>query len=99
MKHIIPNSICTARRALGFALALFAAAQVNAAEIGKTFATPEEAVAALANGKMKRKAHDFEGEQKIGEDDGRVDLEELRRFNRDSSRDLRPLADFDQGIF
>src|ERR1035438_6600003 len=49
MQHIIPNSICTARRALGFALALFAAAQVNAAEIGKTFATPEEAVAALAN--------------------------------------------------
>ena len=49
MQHIIPNSICTARRALGFVLALFAAAQVNAAEIGKTFATPEEAVAALAN--------------------------------------------------
>jgi Protein of unknown function (DUF2950) len=48
MKHLIPNWFSTARRALGFALALFAAAQVNAAETGKTFATPEEAVAALA---------------------------------------------------
>ena len=48
MKHLIPNWISTARRALGFALALFAAAQVNAAETGTTFATPEEAVAALA---------------------------------------------------
>lgn len=48
MKHLIPNWISTARRALGFALALFAAAQANAAETGRTFATPEEAVAALA---------------------------------------------------
>ena len=48
MKHINSNSVSTARRALGFALALLAAAQVNAAEVGKTFATPEEAVAALA---------------------------------------------------
>ena len=48
MKHIIPNSTFTVRRALGFALALFAAAQVNAAETGKTFASPEDAVAALA---------------------------------------------------
>jgi DUF2950 family protein len=47
MKHIVPNSISTARCALGFGLALFAAAQLYAAETGKTFATPEEAVAAL----------------------------------------------------
>ncbi len=52
MKHIISNSISTARRALGFALALLAAAQVNAAETGKTFATPEAAVAALASAVM-----------------------------------------------
>jgi len=31
MKHLIPNWISIARRALGFALALFAAAQVSAA--------------------------------------------------------------------
>ena len=49
MKHLIPNSISSAGRALGFALALFAAAQLNAAETGKTFATPDEAVAALAD--------------------------------------------------
>lgn len=48
MKCTIPESFSTAGRALGFALALFAAAQVNAAESGKTFATPEEAVVALA---------------------------------------------------
>lgn len=49
MKHTFPKSIFTPRRALGLALALFAAAQVNAAEVGKTFATPEAAVAALAS--------------------------------------------------
>ena len=49
MKRIVPNSISTGRRALGLALALFAAAQVNAAETGKAFATPEAAVAALAH--------------------------------------------------
>jgi len=49
MKHIIQNLISTARRALGVALALWAAAQVNAAETGKSFATPEAAVAALAS--------------------------------------------------
>jgi hypothetical protein len=48
MKHLISNSIPTAWRALGFTLVLFAAAQVSAAETGKTFATPEAAVAALA---------------------------------------------------
>jgi hypothetical protein len=48
MKHLIPNWISTARRALVIAWALFAAAQLNAAETGKTFATPEAAVAALA---------------------------------------------------
>jgi hypothetical protein len=48
MKHLIPNSIFTACRARGIVLAFFAAAQLNAAETGKTFATPEEAVAALA---------------------------------------------------
>jgi hypothetical protein len=49
MKHIVPNSISTARCALGLVLALFAAAQLSAAETGKTFATPEEAVAALVS--------------------------------------------------
>ena len=48
MKHLNPNWTSTARRALGIALALFAAAQLNGAETGRTFATPEEAVAALA---------------------------------------------------
>jgi len=48
MKHLIPNWIPAARRALAIAWALFAAAQLNAAETGKTFATPEAAVAALA---------------------------------------------------
>jgi hypothetical protein len=48
MKHIVPSWISTARGALGFALALLAAGQVNAAETGKTFASPEAAVAALA---------------------------------------------------
>ena len=48
MKHLIPNWISPAWRALGFSLALFAAAQVNAAGTGKTFATPEAAVAAVA---------------------------------------------------
>lgn len=48
MKTINPISIFTARRVLGFGLALLVAAQINAAETGKTFGTPEEAVAALA---------------------------------------------------
>jgi len=48
MKHIFPNLISTPRRALGFALALCAITQLAAAETGKTFTTPEEAVAALA---------------------------------------------------
>src|ERR1035441_429444 len=48
MRHLIPNRISTARRALGFAFALFAGA-LNAGESGKTFATPQEAVAALAD--------------------------------------------------
>jgi hypothetical protein len=52
MKHIITNLISTTCRALGFAIALFAAAQVNAAETGKTFATPEAALAALASAVM-----------------------------------------------
>jgi hypothetical protein len=49
MKPFVQNSISTLRRALGIVLALFVAAQLDAAEIGKTFATPEEAVAALAD--------------------------------------------------
>jgi hypothetical protein len=49
MKHIVPNSICRARCALGFALTLFVAAQLYAAETGKTFAAPEEAVAGLVS--------------------------------------------------
>jgi len=49
MKHIVPNSISTARCVVAFALVLFAAAQLSAAETGKTFATPEEAVAALVS--------------------------------------------------
>lgn len=49
MKNIIPNSILTARHLLGLALALLAASQLNAAETGKIFATPEAAVAALAS--------------------------------------------------
>jgi hypothetical protein len=48
MKYIIPSWISTARDALG-ALALLAAVQVTAAETGKTFASPEAAVAALAS--------------------------------------------------
>jgi len=48
MKNIIPNSVLTARRVLGFALTLLATVPVNAVETGKTFATPEAAVAALA---------------------------------------------------
>jgi hypothetical protein len=52
MKPIIRNSISTARRALGFALAFLAAAQVNAAETGKAFTTPEAAVAALSSAVM-----------------------------------------------
>jgi hypothetical protein len=49
MKHIIPGWFATARGALGFALGLLAAVQVNGAETGKTFASPEAAVAALAS--------------------------------------------------
>jgi hypothetical protein len=49
MKHIVPNSISATRIALGLALTLFVAAQLYAAETGKTFATPEEAVAALVS--------------------------------------------------
>jgi hypothetical protein len=56
MKHIVPNSISTARCVLAFALASFTAAQLYAAETGKTFATPEEAVAALV-GAVKTANH------------------------------------------
>lgn len=48
MKHFHSKSSSSAGRALGLALAFFAAAQVNAAETGKTFASAEAAVAALA---------------------------------------------------
>jgi len=47
MKQIISNPIFKTRRGLGLALALLLAAQLNASETGKTFATPEAAVAAL----------------------------------------------------
>ena len=47
MTHLLQNSISAGCGALGLALALLAAAPVNAAETGKTFATPEAAVAAL----------------------------------------------------
>jgi hypothetical protein len=49
MKHIVPNWIPTTRAARGFAVALLAVVQVNAAETGRTFASPEAAVAALAS--------------------------------------------------
>jgi hypothetical protein len=52
MKPIFPNSFFTARRALGFALALLATVPVNAAETAKLFSTPEAAVAALAGAVM-----------------------------------------------
>jgi hypothetical protein len=52
MKPIASNSVSTAHRALGFVLAVLAAVQVNAAEAGKTFATPEEGVAALTRAVM-----------------------------------------------
>ena len=53
---------------------------------------------ALAGGEVKGQAHDFEREKKIGEDDGRIDFEDLGRFDGDLGRDLRLLADLDQGI-
>lgn len=49
MKHIVPSWNLTARDALGFALVLLAAVQANAAETGKTFTSPEAAVAALVS--------------------------------------------------
>jgi len=52
MKHFIPNSVSTARHALGFAMALLATVPLNAAETAKIFPTPEAAVAALASAVM-----------------------------------------------
>jgi hypothetical protein len=52
MKHLIPGWTSNVRPAQSFILALVAALQVNAAESGKRFATPEDAVAALARAVM-----------------------------------------------
>src|SRR5208283_194171 len=53
---------------------------------------------AFTGSEMKGESHDFKGEKKIGEDDGGIDFEDLGRFNGDLGRDLRLLADLDQGI-
>ena len=53
---------------------------------------------AFAGGEVKGQPHDFEREKKIGEDDGGIDFEDLGRFDGDLGRDLRLLADLDQGI-
>ncbi len=52
----------------------------------------------LAGREVKGQSHDFEREKKIGEDDGRIDPENLGRFNGDLGRDLRLLTDLNQGI-
>jgi hypothetical protein len=52
----------------------------------------------FAGGEVKGQPHDFEGKKKIGEDDGRIDFKDLGSFNGDLGRDLRLLADLDQGI-
>ena len=52
----------------------------------------------FAGGEVKRQSHDFERQKKVGEDDGGIDLEDLGSFDGDLGRDLRLLADLDQGI-
>src|SRR5208282_326518 len=52
----------------------------------------------LAGGEVKGQPHDFEREKKIGEDDGRINLEDLGSFNSHLGRDLRLLADLDQRV-
>ena len=53
---------------------------------------------AFAGGEMKGQAHDFERQEKVGEDDGGIDLEDFGGFNGDLGRDFGLFADLDQGI-
>jgi hypothetical protein len=50
----------------------------------------------FAGGKMERQSHDFEGKEKIGEDDGGVDAKKLGRGDGDFGSELGLLADFEQ---
>ncbi len=52
----------------------------------------------FAGGEMEGQAHDFERQQQVGEDDGSVNLEELGGGDGHFGRELRLLADFDQGM-
>src|SRR5450755_651634 len=53
---------------------------------------------AFSGGEMEGKSHDFQWKKKIGEDDGRIDFENLRRFDGDLSGDLGLFADLNQRI-
>jgi len=53
----------------------------------------------LRRGEMKGQAHDFERQEKVGEDDGGIDLEDFAAFsNGDLGREFGLFADIDQGI-
>jgi hypothetical protein len=53
---------------------------------------------AFSSGKMKGQAHDFEREQKVGEDDGGVDSEKFGSGNGNFGGEFGLLADFEQGM-
>ncbi len=52
----------------------------------------------FARRKVEGQAHDFQGQQQVGEDDGRVDVQVLRRGDGDFGGEFRLLADLDQRI-
>jgi carboxymethylenebutenolidase len=53
---------------------------------------------ALARGKMKRKTHDFKGQQEVGEDDGGIDAEDFGSRDGDLGGERGLLADLEEGM-
>ena len=70
------------------------------AELGNVFGGANGLLddGAFSRGKMKGQAHDFEGKQQVGKDDGGVDAENFSGGDGDFGGERGLLADFEQGI-
>ncbi len=53
---------------------------------------------AFSGGEVKREAHDLEGEEEVGEDDGGIDSEKLGGGDGDLGGERGILADLDDGM-
>ena len=52
----------------------------------------------FARGKMKRKAHDFERQQQVGENDGRIDAQDFGSGDGDLGGERWSLADLEKRV-